>query len=291
MNIYEQQFLCPTNFPNGINVGNFNVVGQLTNGLPAGLVQPYLVSPTAAYSEFLSDQVPANSTIYVNLSDFKDAATNKFRIVNNPETNPGLLFDCERGFSINLKKQGSVLISGYDRYEQQMTWGDSFNADETKPVSRAFNKIASIKITNDEATPMDYNFQTDYTVGLPYNALEGIIPLVVNIESTNNFKNILLYQTEAPGFAIQKFYTYNETETETLSEGRARPTVNVSPGALNNFYDFDGSKILSVWQLVYGAGTLPHYLQDRTSYALKLNSLETVIGVPPFKEGWIGWQG
>lgn len=291
MNIYEQQFLCPTNFPNGVNVGNFSVEDQLSPGLPAGLVQPYLVTPTLAESEFLAGTAPANSTIFVNLSGVLDTENNGYVIVNGSLENPGLKFDCERGFRVLLRENGSVLVSGYDRYGQKMTWGADLTKDDSIDTPRAFEKISSIQITNSSGSPANYNFTSNYDIGLPYDTLPGIIPLVVNMESTNDFINILLYQSEAPGNQIYKFYTWKPTEAQTLSDGRQRPVINVDPQDLDAFYDFDGSKVLSVWQLVYGAGTLPHYMNDRTEYVTKVNSLETVIGVPPYSVGWIGWQG
>jgi hypothetical protein len=291
MNIYEQQFLCPTNFPNGINVGNFSVEDQLSPGLPAGLVQPYLVTPTLAGSEFLSGQIAGNATMFIPLSEVKDTENNNYVIVNGQLQNPGLKLDCERGFTILLRKNGSVLVSGYDRYEQKMTWGSNLVAENGVPITRAFSKISSIQFTNSEGTPSDFTITSNYDIGLPYDTLPGIIPLVVNMESTNDFINILLYQSAAPGNQIYKLYTWHPSEAQTLSAGRQRPVISVNPGDLDIFYDFDGSKVLSVWQLVYGAGTLPHYMNDRTDYVTKVNSLETVIGVPPYSEGWIGWQG
>lgn len=291
MNFYEKQYLTPSNFLNGINVGNFNVEGQLSPGLPAGLVQPYIVSPTLAESEFLVGLAPANSTTFVNLSGVLDTENNGYVIVNGSLENPGLKFDCERGIKIRLRENGSVLISGYDRYEQKMTWGSALTKDVYVNITRAFAKISSIQITNSAGNPADYSFTSTYDIGLPFNALAGITPLAVSIESTNDFFNILLMQSVAPGNAIQNYYTYYATETETLSTGRARPMINVNPQNMNVYYTFNGSEILSVWQLVYGAGTLPHYMNDPDEYSQKVNSLETVIGVPPYKDGWIGWQG
>lgn len=290
MNIYEQQFSCPTNFQNGINVGDFYVPNQLSQGLPAGLVQPYLVSPTLANSEFLSGTIAANTTSFVTLSNVQDTANNKYVIVNNNLEDPGLKLDCERGFRLLMRENGNALVSGYDRYGQKMTWADVLPKDEEVDVPRAFAKISSIQLTNLSGSPANFSITSNYDIGLPYNALQGIIPLAVNIESLNDFFNILLYQSIAPGNPITTFYTYKETETQTIDSGRPRPMINVDPNG-SVFYTLNGNAILTVWQLVYGAGTLPHYIIDPTTYERDVNSLETVIGKPPFNEGWIGWQG
>lgn len=295
MNIYEQQFLAPTAFNNGISVGDFYEDTLLSTGLPAGLVQPYYVSPTPAGSEFLSGQVPGNSTISVDLSTLKDTANNKF-VLDTTSTMPGIKLDCERGFNVLLRKAGNVLISGYDKYGQKLTWGKDLVADNETPTERAFYIISSIQLTNSEADAADFSITTNYTIGLPYYSYKGIIPLSVSIEGTNDFVNILLYQTEGNEQPITKFYTYyeaNELEVaQTLSDGRSRPMINVNPQNEEQFYNLGDGRILSVWQLVYGAGTLPHWLYSQPqAYLKQVNDLKTVIGDPPFNTGWIGYGG
>lgn len=291
MNIYQSS---GSNVGDGLTAGNFQLPGaqNSSRGVPIGNTQPYVISPAdgSASAIFLGLRT-ASGYLPLTQNFTPTPDPDGISLITLSGQQMALQLDCERQLIFSGDDNYAVTVNGYDMYGQQMVVSGTATLQSGQYVlrlPRAVFQIASIYVDLLDSTTLNISVGTNATLGLPYtdyglgsNLLKflnygGSPLLVVNTSGGGN---------QATTWALT-WYAASWTQAVTATFGRSRPMIDLTA------LDFETAPILCAEQIVFGYNNLPNWVDTSALPDIADNySTASIIGIPQYSTGWVGWQG
>jgi hypothetical protein len=304
--ILKTNTLSGTNFPDGVRVGTFDMPNINAVGIPTGLVYPSKIEMSASYpvatiatlSVSQPTQLPLGPSVGANSKIIRMADTGEF----------GVQLDSPRGLcfaSSDATLQGTIYISGYDRYWKKIAFTKEIGAIPTFDIP-----CGIFVVTNISFTPVSVAPSSSLTI---FTSAFAELPLTdYGWQSNTIFMGYTLDGTaKAPPFTAEygnsstTFYYYQNNivyiaaawDTPVSASSPPRPLVAFSP--VSNSSQTSVAVKSRVLQVCYGFNSTVGSL-NRFSTTCNYSSdgkvvygatQEAVYGRANNTIGWKGWVG
>lgn len=275
-------------YSDGLRSGTFQLTGlnNVGMGIQVGNTQVYSIKPINA-EELVSTtfSLPATKAYYIPLTGLDYVVNNEY-----------LELDVPRQIKISSEQTFSVIMSGYDEYEQLVVnSGVSDENDEFLGI-QALKKVTSILVYNIDlpvGETINYTLSTTNNFGLPYTDNNQPVRLITCAYKDSPMLKIGSNQTPVVDAfltdVVWRFtYTNGSLYTSTTNT-TTRPVLVMDSDVV-----IDGEGILTVQQTVDYYG---FELQIAAPFSVNqpkyfpVNDPTKVIGDAPNNIGWKGWQG
>lgn len=309
--------------PNGVRGGNFFLPnGALNPGIEIAQTIPTVERINQGGTIF-SIAVAGSATVYVPLSSLISGLGAS--IVYSED---GSYIQLGNSTQLSITTSASTitwLASGYDRYQNKMVNGSQPGTpvSTTGLSTRCFNRLTSIKLTNNTATPCTVTIATTNSIELPYYDF-GQQALLLSCRNESR-PLWIAPSVAASSLPINWDFTYTPG---TIPPGGANSTLNPITAVINlysgtprpfisltTFVADTGTptiETLCIRQAVFGYGSLPSWFVDYVGAPSLINGGGifksdppstiadyytssypnlSLIGHPQYATGWTGWQG
>ena len=263
--------------------------------------------------------VDAGASQYLPLSDFEftTSATSPYLTQVQMDNTLAVKLDYPRSFSIFCDQPFTVMISGYDRFEQKTNMQGVVTTDVggvyTYQMVRCLAYLTSIYVTNNGGAATNFSVTMNQTIEMPFWNISPVTGVSTDPGVALSQLVDIKYFTGAEQRSLY-YYLSGSSATSGAGlhpalgvQGIESPTLNTTPTIVNpltlttgtprvwlllqapydTFFPFNQLAVLTTY---FCATAL--FANSKPTYNYNFDELSSIIGPKNyFDSNWSGWQG